>query len=55
MGVTTIVVLVVVALVVIFLIATYNRLVKLRNRVDAAWSQIDVQLTRRHDLVPNLV
>ncbi|MDQ3983231.1 MAG: LemA family protein, partial [Actinomycetota bacterium] len=42
-------------LVVIFLIATYNRLVKLRNRVDAAWSQIDVQLTRRHDLVPNLV
>jgi LemA protein len=40
---------------VIFLIATYNRLVRLRNRVEAAWSQIDVQLRRRHDLIPNLV
>jgi LemA protein len=38
-----------------FLIATYNRLVRLRNRVEAAWSQIDVQLKRRHDLIPNLV
>jgi LemA protein len=55
MGVVTIVVLAVVALVVIFLIVTYNRLVKLRNRIDAAWSQIDVQLKRRHDLIPNLV
>ena len=44
-----------VALLVIFLIATYNRLVRLRNRVEAAWSQIDVQLRRRHDLIPNLV
>lgn len=33
----------------------YNRLVVLRNRVSTAWSDIDVQLTRRHDLVPNLV
>lgn len=40
---------------IIFLIATYNRLVRLRNRVEAAWSQIDVQLRRRHDLIPNLV
>lgn len=40
---------------VIFLILTYNRLVRLRNRVEAAWSQIDVQLRRRHDLIPNLV
>ncbi len=55
MGVGLIVVLAVVALVVLFLIFTYNRLVKLRNRIDAAWSQIDVQLKRRHDLVPNLV
>ena len=42
-------------LLVFFLIATYNRLVRLRNRVEAAWSQIDVQLKRRHDLIPNLV
>ncbi len=34
---------------------TYNRLITLRNRVATAWSDIDVQLTRRHDLVPNLV
>ena len=34
---------------------TYNRLVMRRNRVATAWSDIDVQLTRRHDLVPNLV
>ena len=40
---------------VLFLILTYNRLVRLRNRVEAAWSQIDVQLRRRHDLIPNLV
>ena len=45
----------VVVLLVIFLIATYNRLVRLRNRVEAAWAQIDVQLKRRHDLIPNLV
>lgn len=36
-------------------IAMYNRLVTLRNRVDNAWSQIDVQLRRRYDLIPNLV
>lgn len=36
-------------------IAIYNRLVTLRNRVDNAWSQIDVQLRRRYDLIPNLV
>jgi LemA protein len=33
----------------------YNRLVRLRNRVDNAWSQVDVQLRRRYDLIPNLV
>jgi LemA protein len=33
----------------------YNRLVRLRNQVDNGWSQIDVQLKRRHDLIPNLV
>jgi LemA protein len=40
---------------VLFVILTYNRLVKLRNRIEAAWAQIDVQLKRRHDLIPNLV
>jgi LemA protein len=37
------------------LISMYNSLVRLRNRVKNAWSQIDVQLKRRHDLIPNLV
>ncbi len=55
MNVVTIVVLAVVGLLLLFLILTYNRLVRLRNRIDAAWSQIDVQLRRRHDLIPNLV
>jgi len=36
-------------------VALYNRLVRARNRVDTAWSDIDVQLQRRHDLVPQLV
>src|ERR671915_1820254 len=45
----------VVVLLVIFLIFIYNRLVRLRNRIEAAWSQIDVQLKRRYDLIPNLV
>jgi LemA protein len=48
--------LVVLVLVVAFAaIGIYNRLVTLRNRVDNAWSQIDVQLRRRYDLIPNLV
>jgi len=50
-----IVVLGLVVLVIAFLILTYNGLVRLRNRIDAAWSQIDVQLKRRYDLIPNLV
>src|SRR3954466_11752155 len=50
-----IIVLVIVALLVILLIAAFNGLVRLRNRVDNAWSQIDVQLKRRYDLIPNLV
>ena len=38
-----------------YVVATYNGLVKLRNRIEAAWEQIDVQLKRRYDLIPNLV
>lgn len=50
-----VVVLAIVALVALFLITTYNRLVTLRQRVKEAWSDIDVQLKRRWDLIPNLV
>ncbi len=49
------VLLVVPALIIIFAIGIYNALIRLRNQVDNAWSQIDVQLKRRHDLIPNLV
>jgi LemA protein len=50
-----IVIIVLVVLVVLFLVAAYNGLVKRRNRTQEAWSQIDVELKRRHDLIPNLV
>ena len=50
-----IVLLVVVALIAIVLVVLYNRFVRLRNRVDNAWAQIEVQLKRRWDLIPNLV
>ncbi len=50
-----IVVIVVVLLLLVFIISGYNALVKLRNRVRNSWSQIDVQLKRRFDLIPNLV
>ena len=46
---------VVVGAMVMFAVAIYNRLVKLRNRFNNAFAQIDVQLERRHDLIPNLV
>jgi len=46
---------VVVILIIVVLIATYNKLVRLRNQVKNAWAQIDVQLKRRHDLIPNLI
>ena len=42
-------------LVILYLITAYNSLIGLRNQVKNAWSQIDVQLKRRHDLIPNLV
>jgi LemA protein len=50
-----IVILVIVVLVVLFFVFAYNGVIRLRNRVDSAWSQIGVQLERRHDLIPNLV
>ena len=45
----------VLVLIVLFVIVLYNRLVGIRNQVENAWKQIDVQLKRRHDLIPNLV
>lgn len=45
----------VVVFLIIFVIGIYNSLIGLRNQVDNAWAQIDVQLKRRHDLIPNLV
>jgi LemA protein len=45
----------IIVLLVLFFISNYNRLVVLRNRIENAWSQIDVQLRRRYDLIPNLV
>ncbi len=58
-GMIALIVLLVIAagllLVILYVIGTYNVFVGLRNQVDNAWSQIDVQLKRRHDLIPNLV
>jgi LemA protein len=50
-----IIIVVIVVLLILFFVAQYNGLVRLRNRVDNSWSQIDVQLKRRHDLIPNLI
>ena len=47
--------LIIIAIIVVAFIGIYNSLVRLRNQVRNAWSQIDVQLKRRHDLIPNLV
>jgi LemA protein len=51
----TIVLIALVVLVLLYVIVTYNGLVRLRNRIQNAWAQIDVQLRRRYDLIPNLV
>lgn len=50
-----IVIVAVIVLAVLVFVWAYNGVVRLRNRVDSAWSQIGVQLQRRHDLIPNLV
>lgn len=51
----SILLLVVVVAIVLWVITAYNRLIALKNQVANAWKQIDVQLKRRHDLIPNLV
>jgi len=53
--VATWIIIVIVAVIVVFAIYIYNSLIKLRVRVKNAWSQIDVQLKRRYDLIPNLI
>jgi len=55
MDLILIIILAVVAIILIWLIAAYNRFVVLKNRIDNAWSQIDVQIKRRFDLIPNLI
>jgi len=51
----TIIVLGILALIVLFIVAQYNKLIRLNISVDEAWAQIEVQLKRRSDLIPNLV
>src|SRR5687767_13011120 len=55
MSVAVLIVLGLVVVLGLYLVVAYNGLVRLRNRVENAWSQIDVQLRRRYDLIPNLV
>src|SRR5689334_6411928 len=55
MGIGGWIVIAIVVLLVIWFVLTYNRLVTWRNRTQEAWSEIDVELKRRHDLIPNLV
>lgn len=45
----------IIAVIILWVVFAYNGLITLRNRVDEAWSDIDVQLKRRYDLIPNLV
>lgn len=55
MGMTTIIILIVIAGLILYIVSIYNKLVALRNRYENGFSQIEVQLKRRYDLVPNLV
>lgn len=55
MAIAISIVAVIVVILLVYLIGIYNSLVRLRNQVNNGWSQIDVQLKRRHDLIPNLV
>ena len=53
--IAVIIIVVVLVLLALYVIVTFNGLVSLRNRIENAWAQIDVQLKRRYDLIPNLV
>lgn len=55
MGTAMIVIVSIIVLLVVWLIALYNKLINRKNQVKNAWSQIDVQLQRRNDLIPNLI
>jgi LemA protein len=55
MALSLIITLTIVAILIVWFITVYNGLVRLRNRVKEAWSDIDVQLKRRYDLIPNLI
>lgn len=55
MGIVLIVLLAIIVVLALWVVAMYNALVRLRNQMKNAWSQIDVQLKRRHNLIPNLV
>lgn len=55
MSISAIVILVILALVIVYVVAIFNRLVTLKNRFENAFAQIEVQLKRRYDLIPNLV
>ena len=54
-GIVLIVIVVIVVIALLWAVGAYNAFVRLRNLVQEAWRQIDVELTRRHDLIPNLV
>lgn len=55
MSLTTTIIFIVIAVLIIWVITAYNRLVSLRNHAKEAWADIDVQMKRRYDLIPNLI
>ncbi|MFA5126906.1 MAG: LemA family protein [Patescibacteria group bacterium] len=55
MSKTLLIILIIVVLIALWLVGVYNGLIRLKNRVQEAWSDIDVQLKRRYDLIPNLI
>ncbi len=53
--ITTIIILVIIVVIILVVVKYYNDLIKAKNRVENAWGQVDVQLQRRNDLIPNIV